>query len=395
MIRVISETKLPVKIWASDLEAEAETQVRNLASLPFIHKHVAVMPDAHAGKGSTVGTVIATRGAIIPAAVGVDIGCGMAALKTPFRIEDFKNLPELRHTIERAIPTGRYGNKAVSDRVFNLLEGLGTVSATARDQLKGTFLDGAALQLGSLGGGNHFIEICGDTEGNAWIMLHSGSRGLGNKLASMHMNEAKDLMKKYFIDLPDPDLAYLVQGTPQFKEYMTDLMFAQGYARANRDEMMERVKEQVFRHILGYVPEQYPEMFRVDCHHNYTSWENHFGQNVMVTRKGAVSARVGEFGIIPGSMGEKSFIVRGKGNPDSFCSCSHGAGRKMSRTKARATFSVADLEAQTLGVECLKTVSVLDEIPGAYKDIDVVMANQADLVDPIYELKQVLCIKGE
>lgn len=393
MVRVIGDTKSPVKVWASDMEAEAEQQVRNMAGLPFIYSHVAVMPDAHAGKGSTVGTVIATRGAIIPAAVGVDIGCGMAAVKTPFKVGDLEYISELRHEIERRIPTGRFGNKKVDDHVQTVLEGLGSFSATARDRLKGGIIDNAAAQLGSLGGGNHFIEICGDTEGTVWIMLHSGSRGIGNKLAQIHMDKAKDLMKQYFIELPDPDLAFLTQKTPEFKEYMTDLMWAQGYARANRDEMMARVRDILWMHILGeHAPEK--DEFRVDCHHNYTSWENHFGQNVMVTRKGAVSAKEGEFGIIPGSMGAKSFIVKGKGNPDSFCSCSHGAGRRMSRTKARATFTVADLEAQTKGVECLKTKDVLDEIPGAYKDIQKVMDNQADLVTPVYELKQLLCVKG-
>lgn len=395
MIRVINEEKFPVKIWASDLEPEAEQQVKNMAKLPFIHKHVAVMADAHPGKGSTVGTVIATRGAIIPAAVGVDIGCGMAAVKTPFKVDDLNDLSVLRHSIERAVPTGRYSNKTVPDRIQTVLEGLGTPSATALDILKSDkLLDNAALQLGSLGGGNHFIEICQDTHGSVWIMLHSGSRNIGNRLASVHMNKAKDIMKRYFIDLPDPELAFLAQNTTEFKEYMIDLMWAQGYARANRDEMMLRVREQLWFHVLGdHAPDPAGE-FRVDCHHNYTAWENHGGKNVMITRKGAVSAREGEFGIIPGSMGTKSYIVRGKGNEDSFCSCSHGAGRRMSRTKARATFTVADLEAQTLGVECMKTDGVLDEIPGAYKNIYQVMQNQDDLVTPIYELKQLLCVKG-
>ncbi len=394
MIRVISETKRPIKIWASDLEAEAEQQVKNLGNLPFIHKHVAVMPDAHAGKGSTVGTVIATRGAIIPAAVGVDIGCGMCAVKTPYKVDDIKEIEKLRHSIERAVPTGNYGNTLITESAEKRLHALGNWSATANDKLKGHMLDKAASQLGSLGGGNHFIEVCGDTEGQVWIMLHSGSRGVGNQLAQIHMNKAKDLMKQYFIDLPDPDLAYFVQNTPEFKEYMKDLMWAQDYARANRDEMMDRVIKQLGFHQTGQLDVDGKDWFRVDCHHNYTAWENQGGQNIMVTRKGAVSAKDGEWGIIPGSMGTKSYIVKGKGNPESFCSCSHGAGRRMSRTKARATFTLADLAAQTAGVECLKTDSVLDEIPGAYKDIDVVMANQADLVTPVHELKQLLCVKG-
>lgn len=394
MQRVISETKRPVKIWASDLEAEAEQQVKNLGNLPFIYKHIAVMPDAHSGKGSTVGTVIATRGAIIPAAVGVDIGCGMCAVKTPYRVEDIKEIDKLRHSIERAVPTGNYGNTLITESAEKRLHTLGNWSATATDKLKSHMVDKAEQQLGSLGGGNHFIEVCGDKDGQVWVMLHSGSRGVGNKLAQIHMDRAKDLMKQYFIDLPDPDLAYLTQQTPEFKEYMTDLMWAQDYARANRDEMMDRVIKQLGFHQTGQLDVDGKDWFRVDCHHNYTAWENHGGTNVMVTRKGAVSAKEGEWGIIPGSMGTKSYIVRGKGNPESFCSCSHGAGRRMSRTKARATFTLADLAAQTAGVECLKTDSVLDEIPGAYKDIDVVMANQADLVTPVHELKQLLCVKG-
>lgn len=394
MQRVISETAKPIKIWATDMEPEAEQQVRNLGNMPFIWKHVAVMPDAHAGKGSTIGTVIATRGAIIPAAVGVDIGCGMCAVKTPFKVDELTHLSALRDSIERMIPTGNNGNKEVSEVAQIRLESLGNFSATAHDKLKGHMLDKAAQQLGSLGGGNHFIEICADTEGQIWIMLHSGSRGIGNQLARIHMDRAQDIMKQYFIGLPDPDLAYLAQGTPEFKEYMTDLMWGQKYARANRDEMMDRVREALWFHILGDHAPVIPDEFRVDCHHNYTAWENHGGQNVMVTRKGAVSAKEGEWGIIPGSMGTKSYIVKGKGNPESFCSCSHGAGRRMSRNKARATFTVEDLKQQTLGVECLKTDGVLDEIPGAYKDIDVVMANQADLVEPVYQLKQLLCVKG-
>lgn len=392
--KILSEGRRPAKIWATDLAEEAQTQIQRMANMPFIHKHVAVMPDAHAGKGSTVGTVIASKGAIIPAAVGVDIGCGMSAVRLPFAIEEIRKLPELRHQIERSVPTGRFGNKKVTDRVQMALEGLGQVSPVGRDALKGNVLDNAALQLGSLGGGNHFIEICGDQEGCAWIMLHSGSRNIGNRLAQIHIRNASDLMEQYFISLPDPDLAYLAQGTLEFKMYMIDLMWAQAYAHANRNEMMEQVKTVVFAH-QGWEGEIPNDLFRVDCHHNYTKWENHFGQNVMVTRKGAISAREGEWGIIPGSMGTKSYIVQGLGNPESFCSCSHGAGRRMSRTKARAQFTIEDLKQQTDGVECLKTDSILDEIPGAYKDIDEVMANQADLAKPIYELKQFLCVKGE
>lgn len=403
MKRVISDTRLPVKIWASDLEPEAEQQVRNMASLPFIFKHVAVMPDAHAGKGSTVGTVIATQGAIIPAAVGVDIGCGMCALKLPFKVDRLGDIAKLRHSIERAVPTGRHSNKVMTASAGNAFIALGDISETGKTHIKrlDKTLANAALAVGSLGGGNHFIEICTDTEGGAWIMLHSGSRNIGKCLAEIHISRAKDLMKQYFISLPDPDLAFLAQNTPAFDEYLHDLLWGQRFAAANREEMMDRVLEQVYRHVYpdwatAYINDYNAGLLntRINCHHNYTAIEHHNGQNVYVTRKGAVSARAGEWGIIPGSMGTKSFIVQGKGNEESFCSCSHGAGRRMSRTKARATFTVEDLKAQTAGVECLKTYGVLDEIPGSYKSIEEVMANQDDLVTPIYELKQLLCVKG-
>lgn len=391
MRRVISETRVPVKIWASDLEAEAEAQVKNLATLPFIYKHVAVMPDAHAGKGSTVGTVIATKGAIIPAAVGVDIGCGMCAVKLPFKVDAFgDSIAALRHSIECDVPVGFNKGKDPTERQEKAFKDLGPLSLH-----KGVSADTALHQLGSLGGGNHFIEICQDAEGGAWVVLHSGSRGVGNKLATIHIEEAKSLMKQYFIGLPDPDLAFFAQESFEFRSYLSDLLWSQRYAKANRNEMMLRVLKNVSFHVYGEDkgPEALTEL-RVDCHHNYTAIENHYGQNVWITRKGAVSAKDGELGIIPGSMGTRSYIVKGKGNPESFCSCSHGAGRRMSRTKARATFTEADLIEQTKGVECRKDDGVLDEIPGAYKNIDEVMANQADLVEPVFELKQILCIKG-
>jgi tRNA-splicing ligase RtcB (3'-phosphate/5'-hydroxy nucleic acid ligase) len=396
MFRVIGDTKVPVKIWATDLEQEAEEQVRRLADLPFIFKHVAVMPDAHAGKGSTIGTVIATRGAIIPSAVGVDIGCGMAAVKLSFSMGDLKrktSLSDLRHSIERSVPTGRYGNKEVTDRVGKAFRELGPTMENVEDRV----MTNAALQCGTLGGGNHFIEVCEDMMGGAWVVLHSGSRNIGKHLADRHIDKAKGIMKQYFIDLPDPDLAYLAQGTDEFKAYLHDLRWAQEFAKANRNEMMARILRDISFAMYGEDRVESGKMIvshRIDCHHNYTAIENHFGSNIYVTRKGAVSAREGEYGIIPGSMGTRSYIVRGRGNADSFHSCAHGAGRRMSRTRARATFTVADLEAQTAGVECLKDNSVLDEIPGSYKDIDQVMLNQADLVDTLYTLKQVLCVKG-
>lgn len=403
-MKVISDTKKPVKVWATDLEPEAEQQVRNLANLPFIHSHVAVMPDAHAGRGSTVGTVIATSGAIIPAAVGVDIGCGMYALKLPFKIEMLggsERLAKLRHSIERAIPTGKNINKEVSSSAVTLWNGLGYISSFAEDNIKNfsRIINNSGHSIGSLGGGNHFIEICKDKEDNAWIMLHSGSRNIGKCLAEVHITKAKDIMKEYFISLPDPDLAYLAQGTPEFKNYLQDLMWGQKFARANREEMTTRVVEQVFRHVFGnelwaeVLKASEQKMFQVDCHHNYTSIESFGGKNVYITRKGAVSAYEGEYGIIPGSMGAKSFIVKGRGNNDSFCSCSHGAGRKMSRTKAKQLFTEADVIKQTEGIECRK--DVVDEIPSSYKDIDEVMNNQSDLVEVVYELRQLICIKGD
>lgn len=391
MKSVISDTKVPVKIWATDLESEAETQVRNIANLPFIHKHVAVMPDAHAGKGSTIGTVIATKGAIIPAAVGVDIGCGMSAVRLPFHAGSIPNLSKLRSSIERSVPVGHNSHKEVTPRI-----------AEALTQIEGGFsthqginLDKVAKQLGTLGGGNHFIEICSDKQGIAWVLLHSGSRNLGKTFADVHIEKAKGLMKSYFIDLPDPELSYLVQGTPEFQHYIQDLKWAQNYAKANRHEMMLRILKDISHHMYGEErPASELTTFRVDCHHNYCSMENHFGSNVWVTRKGAVSAKAGEFGIIPGSMGTKSYIVKGLGATESFHSCSHGAGRRMSRTKAHATFTLDDLKYQTEGVECRKDAGVIDEIPAAYKDIDVVMSNQSDLVEVVHELKQILCIKG-
>lgn len=390
MPKVTTDSKLPIKIWASDLEPEAEKQVNNIANLPFIFKHVAVMPDAHAGKGSTIGTVIATSGAIIPAAVGVDIGCGMSAVRLPVKISDIKDLSKLRSSIERSIPVGFNQHKEVTERVGTSFKSLGELLAPGSG-----IEDKAAKQLGTLGGGNHFIEICQDENDDAWIMLHSGSRNVGKTLADIHINKAKGLMQKYFISLPDPDLAYLAQGTDEFQAYLKDLHWAQNYAQANRNEMMLRVVKDVSYHLYGE-ERAYSSMatFRVDCHHNYTQMENHFGKNVWVTRKGAVSAKEGEYGIIPGSMGTKSYVVRGLGNADSFCSCSHGAGRRMSRTKARATLTKEDVASQTSGVECRKDSGIIDELPSAYKDIDVVMENQKDLVVPVHTLKQVLCVKG-
>lgn len=295
-------------------------------------------------------------------------------------------LPKLRHEIERSIPVGHNGNRTITPEVSAWA---GWKSFPVVDK---NLFEKAYAQMGTLGGGNHFIEVCLDTESNVWVMLHSGSRNVGKVLADRHITKAKGIMKQMFIDLPDPDLAYFADGTPEFMDYINTVQWAQNYAMENRQEMMRRAMRQLAYMFNDGQPIE--TAMSVNCHHNYLEREHHYGENVIVTRKGAVRAREGDFGIIPGSMGTRSFIVRGKGNPESFNSCSHGAGRRMSRTAARARFTVDDLVAQTAGVECRKDVGVVDEIPGAYKDIGAVMSNQSDLVDIVAELKQVLCIKG-
>lgn len=388
ILKVIDSERVPVKIWSDQIEEEAAKQLCNTARLPFVFKHVAAMPDVHAGKGATVGSVIATKGAICPATVGVDIGCGMMAVRTtlPYqRVLDV--LPKLRAEIERSIPVGHQGNRTITPEV-DQWEGWLRFPPVQDRQLFAK----AYSQMGSLGGGNHFIEICLDTENNVWVLLHSGSRNVGNVLAQRHIEKAKGIMKQMFIGLPDPDLAYFAEGTKEFDEYLHDVMWAQNYAMNNRDEMMRRILRQLA--FMFNDGKKIETVMHVNCHHNYLEREHHYGENVIITRKGAVRARINDLGIIPGSMGAKSFIVRGLGNPESFDSCSHGAGRRMSRTKARATFTLDDLAQQTAGVECRKDIGVLDEIPGAYKDIDTVMANQSDLVEVVAQLKQVLCVKG-
>lgn len=394
MKKIITDTGVPVKIWTDDVDQKSIEQLKNIANMPFIHKHVAAMPDVHLGKGATVGSVIATDKAIIPAAVGVDIGCGMSAIKLPIPLELFKEndavVKVLRSRMEEKIPVGRHGNGEQTARANRVFNGMGELNAP----LDTKTWKKAREQLGSLGGGNHFIELCEDTEGNAWVMLHSGSRNIGNMVAKYHINKAKGIMKEMFISLPDMDLAYLAQGTKGFDEYIHDLLWCQNYAKENRREMMTRVLEILIEEFQLKTSPMYLMKDMIDCHHNYTEMENHFGKNVWVTRKGAVRARDGEMGIIPGSMGAKSFIVSGKGNPQSFCSCSHGAGRKYSRTKAKQLFTQEDLIEQTKGVECRKDTGVLDEIPSAYKDIEKVMENQQDLVEVQHQLKQFMCIKG-
>jgi tRNA-splicing ligase RtcB (3'-phosphate/5'-hydroxy nucleic acid ligase) len=400
---VIESDRAPIKAWTQGvpIEESALAQLRNVAALPFIHSHVAVMPDVHWGKGATVGSVIATVGAIIPAAVGVDIGCGMMAVRTSVRA---KHLPDslgpLRSRIEAAVPHGRTDNGGRND--VGAWQTDPPAAAAARwAELESGYNDVIEKHpkaahprgfghLGTLGTGNHFIELCLDEDGALWVMLHSGSRGVGNKFGSYFIERAKHEMKRWFINLPDADLAYFPEGSEGFIDYIRAVSWAQKYARANREVMMEQV--------LDVLRAEWPDLFTTDvavnCHHNYVTKERHFGKDVFITRKGAVRAGEGDLGIIPGSMGAKSFIVRGKGNRDSFCTCSHGAGRAMSRAEAKRRFTVADHEAATAGVECRKDAEVIDETPMAYKDIDAVMAAQADLVEIVHTLRQVVCVKG-
>lgn len=384
-------TPAPVLSWANHALGSEETKMaKNVASLPFVFKHVALMPDVHLGKGALVGSVVATREALMPAAVGVDIGCGMAAIKTPFMADKLEGkLKKIRLDLEAAIPVGFNENKDIEKSVTNWQRW-----ADFKELHRGVQdLKGKAMrQMGSLGGGNHFIEVCIDTENQVWLMLHSGSRNIGNVLAQCHISTAKELAKMTKTSLPDPDLAYFVAGTPEFQAYWRDLQWAQNYARVNREVMMARFKRIVEKHLAGGKPTK--PLLEVNCHHNYAEKEVHFGEDVYVTRKGAVRAREEDYGIIPGSMGAKSFIVKGKGNHDSYCSCSHGAGRQMSRSKAKKHFSLDDLIEQTQGIECRKDEGVLDEIPGAYKPIDEVMNHQSDLVEVVATLKQVVCVKG-
>nr|WP_275957867.1 RtcB family protein [Rhabdochromatium marinum] len=364
--------------------------------MPFIHHHVAAMPDVHLGIGATIGSVIATDKAIIPAAVGVDIGCGMAAARTSLTAEqiDEKGLKKLFDQISRDVPVGRAQHKddrALTDAAAPFAAPLKAMTDKHPQLLKafGRFSNWVK-QIGTLGGGNHFIEVCLDESNRVWVMLHSGSRGIGNAIGHYFIELARRDMERWMIQLPDRDLAYLPEGTEYFDDYVEAVSWAQAYARENRDQMMRLVLAALAWHLPEFtVTEEV-----VNCHHNYVDRENHFGANVWVTRKGAIRAREGDLGIIPGSMGAKSYIVRGKGNPESFCSCAHGAGRRMSRTAAEKQFKPADLEAQTQGVVCRKDKGVLDEIPGAYKDIDQVMANQSDLVEVVHTLKQVVCVKG-
>jgi len=393
----------PVKMWTRGVpvESEARQQLANTAKMPFIYKHIAVMPDVHLGKGSTIGSVIPTLGAIIPAAVGVDIGCGMMAAKTTLNARDLPdNLGPLRSAIEKAIPhgltpkfrgrdRGSWENPpSAVDAAWGQLKDEFDVICEKTPKLKNT---NNYRHLGTLGSGNHFVEVCLDEEGSVWFMLHSGSRGVGNAIGSHFIELAQKDMRTHIANLPDKDLAYLEEGTQHYDDYVEAVGWAQKFARMNREVMMQNLIASV-RTVITKPFQTHVEA--VNCHHNYVQKERHFGKDVLVTRKGAVSAREGELGIIPGSMGAKSFIVRGKGNPESFNSCSHGAGRTMSRNEAKRRFSLEDQVKATEGVECRKDEDVIDEIPMAYKDIEAVMKAQEELVEVVHTLKQVVCVKG-
>lgn len=391
-----------IKMWTHGVpvEEEAKAQLRKTAKLPFIFRHLAVMPDVHVGKGSTVGSVIPTLKAIIPAAVGVDIGCGMIAAKTTLAAADLPdNLSRVRAAIERAVPHGKTPGKrdqgAWGDRPPENATAAWKKLAPGFKRIveKYPHLERTNnyVHLGTLGTGNHFIEVCLDESQAVWLMLHSGSRGVGNAIGTHFIELAKHDMRQWMANLPDRDLAYFEEGSQHFDDYVEAVEWAQNFARLNREVMMQNVVEAVRKAI----PKPFDtHVEAVNCHHNYVSCERHFGQDILVTRKGAVSARRGELGIIPGSMGSRSYIVRGLGNEESFHSCSHGAGRRMSRTEAKKRFTLQDHLAATAGVECRKDKNVIDETPAAYKDIDAVMAAQKDLVEIVHTLKQVVCVKG-
>ncbi len=404
-MNVNSEGRIPIKMWTDGVEVEAEAmqQLTNLTTLPFVVPHIAAMPDVHWGMGATVGSVIPSVGAIIPAAVGVDIGCGMMAVKTNLTANDLPdNLSGVRSAIEAAVPHGRSDNGDPRNDVGANKEALlpPIKKMDPNHPIQAIYdkyprlqraLDQRGHHLGTLGTGNHFIELCLDESNNVWIMLHSGSRGMGNAIGTHFISMAKEEMEKYFIHLPDKDLAYIPQDTKLFSEYITALNWAQEFARHNRELMMNRTYDALTISIKPQI--KFLEK-AINCHHNYVARERHFGRDVWLTRKGAVNADKGVLGIIPGSMGAKSFIVEGLGNRESFCSCSHGAGRKMSRAEAKRTFSQEDHIKATAGIECRKDEEVIDETPGAYKDIDKVMAAQTDLVVIKHTLKQIVCVKG-
>jgi tRNA-splicing ligase RtcB len=394
----------PIKAWVRGVpfDDNARRQLENTARLPFVYKWVAAMPDVHSGIGATVGSVVATKGAIVPAAVGVDIGCGMAAVRTTMTAADLPtSLNPMRTAIERAVPhgfspRGKRDEGSWHDVPNEIDQAWKSLDAGYKKLIekfpKLSRNSHPTEQLGTLGSGNHFIEVCLDEADRVWFMLHSGSRGVGNRIGSFFIEKARDEMRAHHVNLPDRDLAYLKEGTRSFDDYVDAVEWAQNYAALNRRVMMASLVGAVAG--TTGVPAFTTTAELVNCHHNYVARERHFGDDVLVTRKGAVRAGDGDLGIIPGSMGARSFIVRGKGNPESFMSCSHGAGRTMSRTEAKRRFTVADHEAATAGVECRKDAGVIDETPAAYKSIDAVMDAQADLVDVVHRLRQVVCVKG-
>jgi len=392
----IREGRVPVKVYTDEVEDRARRQLANISQLPIVHHHLAAMPDVHHGIGATVGSVIPTLRAIIPAAVGVDIGCGMIAARLSLTASqiDEASLNKVFAQISRDVPVG-FNQHDERDARSDAAKPFGRQLHRILEQHPGIEKrvgknSSWVRQMGTLGGGNHFIEVCLDEAQRAWVMLHSGSRGIGNAIGTYFIALAKKDAERVQLQLPDRDLAYFTEGAEHFDDYVAAVGWAQDYARANRAEMMGLVLEALRRHLPAF--EVTSEA--VNCHHNYVERETHYGESVWLTRKGAIRARKGELGIIPGSMGARSYIVRGKGSAQAFDSCAHGAGRRMSRTQAETQFSLADLEAQTEGVICRKDRGVLDEIPGAYKDIDAVMANQSDLVEVVHTLKQVLCVKG-
>jgi len=401
---ITAEKGVPIKAWTKgvQLEDQARQQLLNVAQLPFIFKWVAAMPDVHWGIGATVGSVIPTKGAIIPAAVGVDIGCGMMAVQTDLNARDLPdNLKGIRSAIEKAVPHGRtnQGGRGDVGAWREIPSHNNAVWQTLKPRYdaileKHPKLDRGnhANHLGTLGTGNHFIEVCLDEADAVWFMLHSGSRGVGNRMGTYFIELARKDMQKFFINLPDKDLAYFSENTEHFDDYVEAVEWAQDFARANRDMMMQQLVAAV--RASGELRPFTAELKAINCHHNYVARERHYGQNILVTRKGAVRAREGDLGIIPGSMGARSYIVRGKGNMESFMSCSHGAGRAMSRGEAKRRFTLEDHKRMTEGVECRKDVDVIDETPAAYKPIEAVMAAQSDLVEIVHTLRQVVCVKG-
>ena len=407
MFSIHQTGRVPLKLWdshqAGGFEPQAMQQLRNIASLPFIHSHVAGMPDVHLGKGATVGSVIATKQAIVPAAVGVDIGCGMMAVRTSLTADQLPdNMDNIRSGIERIVPKGFETNQGAGHARGGWSNTPASVSSVWAARFEDRWdriiakhpkVNGHTVnQLGSMGGGNHFIEICLDEDDRVWVMLHSGSRGTGNRIGTYFIDKAKELMAQHRIDfwLADSDLAYLVEGSDLFDDYIEAMTFAQEYAMANRELMMNRI----LLFLREVLPAFWMDKQAINCHHNYTTRENHFGENVWLTRKGAVRAREGDLGILPGSMGTGSFIVRGKGNPDSFHSCSHGAGRVMSRGQAKKLITLEQHKEAVKGISCRTDEGVLDESPAAYKDIGAVMAAQEDLVSIEHRLRQIVNIKG-